>query len=144
MTEPTSVPETMAVFDALERRRQRLPETCRPVAHLVDRVCHEQGLDYSSLEKMQALESLQEPTPASSQGGIDNEATSKTLADIERPKLFNLMLKLGIGAVLLGLLILGLGAPVYAAFMTTICSWVGGCFLLSQFRESNSAPARPR
>lgn len=117
------LPTTAAIFDALEQHRRSLPEPCRDLATFVDRSRRAPAMTPSARDQPTVEGVFSGACPTRS------DASSKPA--LSRRRLGRVMGAIGVGAATIGVLILALGAPVYAAFMATICSWIGGCALVS-------------
>lgn len=124
------IKQAAAVFDTLENPRPAATAS-GSLTELVNDVCERQGLNYSQAEIERAV-AAQTPGPVTPHPSVPAAPTDS------RPPIGRVMARLAIAALAMGGLMLILGAPFYAAFMTTICSWILGCFLLAPHRQAYS------
>lgn len=122
------IAQASAVFDILEQTPQGKPPSVM-VEALVNQVCHDQQLSYSADQVSQAMEEGTALAPAVAESAKPNTHVAPSV-----------MAWLGAGAIGLGALTLAMGSPIYASFITTIRSWIGGCILLSHRRQVAPPP----
>lgn len=133
MADLTKLTETARILDTLEARQRPLPGTAVALATLVVR---EQGLPYTEADVVAAGRVAPAASPCPERATVAPKAP----------------LPIGPLALIAGLVSLGVGGMVglishvfYAAFMATICTWIGSCFLLRRVRdwaETSSPEAR--